>query len=146
VYALACGDKVCSSLLFQATSQLDANSEHSVQEALQMLMKDRTVLVIAHRLSTIKNADKICVFADGKIAEQVIQTFLMPSQLDFYSLDCCRAHTLNCCRSMEDTQNLYEIKEATCESQAFFIRAISSCTSIGSQKNCFIVSMAFDIF
>ena len=73
MYALACGDKVCSSLLFQATSQLDANSEHSVQEALQMLMKDRTVLVIAHRLSTIKNADKICVFADGKIAEQVIQ-------------------------------------------------------------------------
>jgi ABC-type transport system involved in Fe-S cluster assembly fused permease/ATPase subunit len=61
---------------FQATSQLDANSEHSVQEALQVLMKDRTVLVIAHRLSTIKNADKICVFADGKIVEQVIQNIL----------------------------------------------------------------------
>ncbi len=61
--------------ILQATSQLDANSEHSVQEALDVLMKDRTVVVIAHRLSTIRNADKICVFADGKIAEQVL---LMP--------------------------------------------------------------------
>jgi ABC-type multidrug transport system fused ATPase/permease subunit len=67
-----------SSCCFQATSQLDANSEHSVQEALDMLMNDRTVLVIAHRLSTIKNADKICVFADGKIAEQVLLLTPLP--------------------------------------------------------------------
>ena len=64
--------KADSLFLIQATSQLDANSEHSVQEALDVLMKDRTVVVIAHRLSTIRNADKICVFADGKIAEQVL--------------------------------------------------------------------------
>jgi subfamily B ATP-binding cassette protein MsbA len=49
-----------------------------VQEALDMLMKDRTVLVIAHRLSTIKNADKICVFADGKIVEQVLLLSPLP--------------------------------------------------------------------
>ena len=42
-----------------------------MQEALDLLMKNRTTLVIAHRLSTIKNADKICVFAEGKIVEQV---------------------------------------------------------------------------
>jgi len=41
-----------------------------VQEALDNLMKDRTVIVIAHRLSTIQNANKIVVINDGKIAEE----------------------------------------------------------------------------
>jgi ABC-type multidrug transport system fused ATPase/permease subunit len=70
----------------QATSQLDANSEHSVQEALQTLMKNRTVLVIAHRLSTVKNADKICVFAEGKIAEQVCSSSCCVCAMLFTSL------------------------------------------------------------
>ena len=41
-----------------------------VQEALDNLMKNRTVIVIAHRLSTIQNADKIVVVNDGRIAEE----------------------------------------------------------------------------
>lgn len=54
-------------LFVQATSALDTHSESLVQEALNRLMKDRTVLVIAHRLSTVVNADKICVLSEGKV-------------------------------------------------------------------------------
>jgi ABC-type multidrug transport system fused ATPase/permease subunit len=56
-------------ILDEATSSLDANSEFYVQEALQELMKDKTVIVIAHRLSTIKRANVVAVMANGKIAE-----------------------------------------------------------------------------
>ena len=54
----------------QATSALDTITENSVQEALDRLGSDRTVLVIAHRLGTIKDADNIIVLGDGKVAEQ----------------------------------------------------------------------------
>ncbi|MBQ9245179.1 ATP-binding cassette domain-containing protein, partial [bacterium] len=57
-------------ILDEATSALDNKSERVVQEALDNLMKDRTVIVIAHRLSTIQNADKIVVINDGKIEEE----------------------------------------------------------------------------
>ncbi len=53
----------------EATSALDNESEKLVQEALDRLMKSRTVVVIAHRLSTIKNADKILVLEKGKIVQ-----------------------------------------------------------------------------
>ncbi|OPZ76467.1 MAG: putative multidrug export ATP-binding/permease protein [Alphaproteobacteria bacterium ADurb.Bin438] len=56
-------------LLDEATSALDSKSESMVQESLERLMQGRTTIVIAHRLSTIINADKICVFDDGKIVE-----------------------------------------------------------------------------
>ncbi|MEW9701790.1 ABC transporter ATP-binding protein [Paenibacillus sp. SI8] len=57
-------------LLDEATSALDPESEHEVQQALQVLMKDRTTLVIAHRLITVEQADSICVIADGQLKEQ----------------------------------------------------------------------------
>jgi len=57
-------------ILDEATSQLDSHSERLVQEALNILMKGRTVFVIAHRLSTIKNASRIVVLSDGGIAEE----------------------------------------------------------------------------
>ena len=57
-------------ILDEATSALDSESEKSVQEALERLMKDRTTLVIAHRLSTIKNASLICVMHEGEIVER----------------------------------------------------------------------------
>ncbi len=56
-------------ILDEATSALDNKSEAVVQEALQNLIKDKTVFTIAHRLSTIKDADKIAVIMDGKITE-----------------------------------------------------------------------------
>ncbi len=56
-------------ILDEATSALDNKSEHVVQQAIENLMKDRTVFVIAHRLSTVRHADKIVVVNYGKIAE-----------------------------------------------------------------------------
>ena len=56
-------------ILDEATSALDNKSEAIVQQAIDNLMKDRTVLVIAHRLSTVRNADKIVVINNGEIVE-----------------------------------------------------------------------------
>jgi ATP-binding cassette subfamily C protein CydCD len=56
-------------ILDEATSDLDAESEFMVQQALSDLMQHRTVLVIAHRLSTVRNADRIVVVHEGRIAE-----------------------------------------------------------------------------
>lgn len=56
-------------ILDEATSSLDAESEHLVQQALENLMVGRTTLIIAHRLTTIRNADKIMILKDGKIVE-----------------------------------------------------------------------------
>ncbi len=57
-------------ILDEATSALDSASEKLVQEALDQLMKDRTVLVVAHRLSTIQQADEILVLDEGKIIQR----------------------------------------------------------------------------
>ena len=57
-------------LLDEATSALDTKSEAIVQEALDRLSEGRTTLVIAHRLSTVRNADKIVVMDQGKVADQ----------------------------------------------------------------------------
>lgn len=56
-------------VLDEATSALDNQAEHIVQQAIENLMKDRTVFVIAHRLSTIQNADRILVIKDGNLVE-----------------------------------------------------------------------------
>jgi subfamily B ATP-binding cassette protein MsbA len=56
-------------ILDEATSALDTESERAVQEALEVLMQDRTTLVIAHRLSTIQRATRICVLSHGEIVE-----------------------------------------------------------------------------
>ncbi|HEX9822311.1 MAG TPA: ABC transporter ATP-binding protein [Methylomirabilota bacterium] len=56
-------------ILDEATSDLDAESEFMVQQALGDLMRGRTVLVIAHRLATVRNADRIVVVHEGRIAE-----------------------------------------------------------------------------
>ena len=56
-------------ILDEATSALDNQSEAIVQQAIDNLMKDKTVFVIAHRLSTIRNADKIVVINAGELVE-----------------------------------------------------------------------------
>ena len=57
-------------ILDEATSALDNKSEAVVQQAIDNLMKDRTVFVIAHRLSTVQNADEIVVINEGQIVEK----------------------------------------------------------------------------
>ena len=56
-------------ILDEATSDLDAESEFMVQQALADLMRGRTVLVIAHRLATVRNANRIVVVHEGRLAE-----------------------------------------------------------------------------
>jgi ATP-binding cassette, subfamily B, multidrug efflux pump len=56
-------------VLDEATSSLDAESEHLVQDALLRLMENRTSFVIAHRLSTVRRADAIIVLERGVVRE-----------------------------------------------------------------------------
>ena len=56
-------------ILDEATSALDTESERAVQDALKVLMQNRTTLVIAHRLSTVRHADRIVVMSAGQVVE-----------------------------------------------------------------------------
>jgi ABC-type transport system involved in Fe-S cluster assembly fused permease/ATPase subunit len=67
-------------VLDEATSALDSVTENSVQDALDRLGSDRTVLVIAHRLGTIREADNIIVLGDGVVAEQGTHDELMQKE------------------------------------------------------------------
>ncbi len=64
-------------ILDEATSLVDTEAEQEIQQALEGLMKGRTVFVIAHRLSTVRNADKILVIEGGEIAEEADHQTLM---------------------------------------------------------------------
>jgi subfamily B ATP-binding cassette protein MsbA len=71
-------------ILDEATSDLDAESEFLVQQALSELMKGRTVLVIAHRLATVKHADRVVVVHAGRIAEMGTHDELMTRRDGIY--------------------------------------------------------------
>src|SRR6185503_21118063 len=64
-------------ILDEATSNLDAESEASVQEALARVRRDRTTIIVAHRLSTVRDADRIIVIEGAKIVEQGAHDELM---------------------------------------------------------------------
>ena len=71
-------------VLDEATSSLDSNSEMLIQDALNNLMQDKTVIVIAHRLSTIQKMDRIIVVDDGKIIEQGSHSELLQNENSLY--------------------------------------------------------------
>ncbi len=71
-------------ILDEATSSLDSESEHLVQDALETLMQGRTSFVIAHRLSTIQNADWVLVLDNGGIVEQGTHTSLLADPNGLY--------------------------------------------------------------
>lgn len=68
----------------EATSALDNESELLVQEAIERMMKNRTVIVIAHRLSTIRNADKILVLDKGEIVQRGVHDELIQDENGLY--------------------------------------------------------------
>ncbi|XP_048500756.2 ABC transporter B family member 2 [Beta vulgaris subsp. vulgaris] len=72
-------------LLDEATSALDAESEKSVQQALDRVMVGRTTVVVAHRLSTVRNADIIAVVQGGKIVETGSHDELISNPVSAYS-------------------------------------------------------------
>lgn len=66
--------------LDEATNQLDAITEHEIQESLDKLMRDKTTIVIAHRLSTILHLDRILVFDKGKIVQDGVHHNLIAQE------------------------------------------------------------------
>ena len=69
----------------EATSALDNKSEAVVQQAIDNLMKDRTVFIIAHRLSTVRNADRIVVVNYGEIVESGTHEELLEKENGVYA-------------------------------------------------------------
>ena len=75
-------------LLDEATSSLDVDTEHKIQQAIAYLTKNKTTIIIAHRLSTISGADKIFVVDQGKIVDEGTHLELLKNSLiyqDFYN-------------------------------------------------------------
>lgn len=64
-------------ILDEATASVDTDNESYIQEAINELVKGKTLLVIAHRLNTIRQADQILVISDGRISEQGTHDELM---------------------------------------------------------------------
>lgn len=83
-------------ILDEATSSLDSESEHLVQQALDKLMQDRTTIVIAHRLSTIRQANKIIVLEHGRIVESGTHNELVHNDHGIY-------------QKLLERQNLYAV-------------------------------------
>ncbi|HEY8500455.1 MAG TPA: ABC transporter ATP-binding protein [Clostridia bacterium] len=71
-------------VLDEATSSVDTETEHLIQQAISNILKNRTSFIIAHRLSTIRSADRILVIRDGKITEQGTHSYLL-SQKGYYA-------------------------------------------------------------
>ncbi len=73
-------------ILDEATSNIDTRTEKAIQDAMQMVMKDRTSIIIAHRLSTIRDADIIVVMDKGQIVESGNHDSLLAAKGKYYEL------------------------------------------------------------
>ena len=73
-------------ILDEATSSVDTRTEMHIQQAMVNLMKNRTSLIIAHRLSTIRDADKIVVIKEGRVAEAGNHDELLAAGGEYFNL------------------------------------------------------------
>lgn len=73
-------------ILDEATSNIDTETETLIQDSLEKIMNDGTVIVVAHRLSTIQHANKIYVFNNGQIIEEGTHQELLKKQGRYYHL------------------------------------------------------------
>lgn len=73
-------------VLDEATSSVDTETEHTIQQAIQKLLKGRTSFIIAHRLSTIRSADRILVIHKGKLIEEGDHNRLLKQKGYYYRL------------------------------------------------------------
>lgn len=71
-------------LLDEATAALDPENEIHIQQAIQELIREKTVVVIAHKMQTIRNADQIIVLQDGRILETGTHTELLENKEVYY--------------------------------------------------------------
>ncbi|MGB7415528.1 MAG: ATP-binding cassette domain-containing protein, partial [Thermosynechococcaceae cyanobacterium] len=74
-------------VLDEATSNLDAESEHIIQTNLNQIRHNRTIFIIAHRLSTVRDADLILVLDQGMLIEQGTHSELMAKQGQYFYLN-----------------------------------------------------------
>jgi ATP-binding cassette subfamily B protein/subfamily B ATP-binding cassette protein MsbA len=95
-------------ILDEPTSSLDALSEEAVFDALRRLRQGRTTIVIAHRLSTIRDADRILVLHEGRIAAQGTHQELLASN-ELYRRMCAR---LSVGRSLDEPETVDELIHA----------------------------------
>jgi ATP-binding cassette subfamily B multidrug efflux pump len=73
-------------ILDDSTSSVDVDTEYEIQQALAALFRDRTTFVITQRLSTIRNADKIVVLENGRVAEEGSHELLMKKKGAYYRI------------------------------------------------------------
>jgi len=73
-------------ILDEATASVDTDTEKQIQEAIARLVKGRTTIAIAHRLSTLRNANRLLVLKDGKIAEMGTHEELLEKKGEFHRL------------------------------------------------------------
>ena len=73
-------------ILDEATSNVDTRTEKAIQNAMQLVMQNRTSIVIAHRLSTIRDADLIVVMDQGRIVESGDRETLLAQKGKYYEL------------------------------------------------------------